>query len=472
MRHYLAKTGVVVAFSVAGLLLAALVLTFPRKPAHALPSFAAQTGQPCTACHIGGFGPQLTPLGRAFKIEGYTQSGGEGWQADIPLSAMMIGSFTHTGQDLPADQVTHHFGNNNNVAWDAASLFIAGRVTDHTGGFIQLTYSNIPNASHVDNTDLRPYTTVFDAFGKDLVVGLSVNNNPTVQDPYNSTFAWGFPYVVSGLAPTPAANPILASSFAANSIGITAYAWYDKHLYLEAGGYSNMGPYLLARFGEALTVGASQGIMPYVRAAYEWDWTGNAAWVGGVYMEANVNPAVSPFIATGDFGPDHYADYGVDAGYEFLGTGGHIVTAQGIFVHENQNLKGTTASFNSANGTSFSSASSLNQLRANVSYWFENTYGLTVGWQKTWGPANPVLYSPAEVTGSANNKPNSNAFIIEADWVPFGKRDSWLSPWANLKLGAQYTAYTQFNGGTSNYDGFGRNASGNNTVYLFAWLAF
>jgi hypothetical protein len=25
--------------------------------AEALPSFAAQTGQPCTACHIGAYGP-------------------------------------------------------------------------------------------------------------------------------------------------------------------------------------------------------------------------------------------------------------------------------------------------------------------------------------------------------------------------------------------------------------------------------
>ena len=110
---------------------------------------------------------------------------------------------------------------------------------------------------------------------------------------------------------------------------------------------------------------------------------------------------------------------------------------------------------------------------ANVSYWYQNTYGVTLGWQNTWGPANPVLYTTGtDVTNSANGKPNSNAFIIEADWVPFGKEGSWLSPWANLKLGVQYTAYTQFNGGNKNYDGFGRNASDNNTLYVFAWTAF
>ena len=83
-----------------------------------------------------------------------------------------------------------------------------------------------------------------------------------------------------------------------------------------------------------------------------------------------------------------------------------------------------------------------------------------------------MLYAAAPVTGNANSKPNSNAFILEADWVPFGKQDSWAAPFANLKLGLQYTIYTQFNGGSTNYDGYGRNASGNNTLYAFACLAF
>ncbi len=39
-------------------------------PAQAVPAFARQTGQNCIACHVGGFGPQLTPFGRAFKLDG------------------------------------------------------------------------------------------------------------------------------------------------------------------------------------------------------------------------------------------------------------------------------------------------------------------------------------------------------------------------------------------------------------------
>ena len=73
---------------------------------------------------------------------------------------------------------------------------------------------------------------------------------------------------------------------------------------------------------------------------------------------------------------------------------------------------------------------------------------------------------------SLSGKPDSNAYILEADYVPFGKDSSWGAPWANLKVGLQYTIYTEFNGGTTNYDGTGRNASDNNTLYLFLWTIF
>ena len=203
---------------------------------------------------------------------------------------------------------------------------------------------------------------------------------------------------------------------------------HDHSLYLEAGGYTTLSTWTLARLGDDFGVGSSQGVMPYLRAAYEWNWNSQSAHVGALYMQSNVNPVSGTFMTDGSNGRDHYQDYAFDAGYQYLGDGTHIVTLESIFTHENQNLEGTTAAFNIANGTSFGANSSLNQMRINASYWYQNTYGLTLGWQNTWGPGNPVLFAPAEVTGSANGKPNSNAFTIEADWVPFGKANSVWSP--------------------------------------------
>jgi len=36
----------------------------------------------------------------------------------------------------------------------------------------------------------------------------------------------------------------------------------------------------------------------------------------------------------------------------------------------------------------------------------------------------------------------------------------------------RYTAYTKFNGASSNYNGSGRNASDNNALFAYAWLLF
>ena len=73
--------------------LAAVIACVWARPAAALPSFAAQTGAPCVACHIGGFGPQLTPFGISFRENGYTFSGGTGPWAHIPVNLVVSPSY-------------------------------------------------------------------------------------------------------------------------------------------------------------------------------------------------------------------------------------------------------------------------------------------------------------------------------------------------------------------------------------------
>ena len=76
-----------------------------------------------------------------------------------------------------------------------------------------------------------------------------------------------------------------------------------------------------------------------------------------------------------------------------------------------------------------------------------------------------MKYAPNLVTsviGFANNSPNSNGWIAELNYLP----------WQNVKLALQYIAYQKFNGAASNYDGSGRNASDNNTLYLLGWFNF
>ena len=62
--------------------------------------------------------------------------------------------------------------------------------------------------------------------------------------------------------------------------------------------------------------------------------------------------------------------------------------------------------------------------------------------------------------------------IVQLDGTPFGASNSPLGRRFNTRVGIQYTAYTQFNGASQNWDGLGGNASDNNTLRVFIWAAY
>src|ERR1700704_3993784 len=83
-------------FAQSTLLALGAILLFTSE-ANAVPSFAEQTGQRCSACHVGGLGPQLTSFGRSFKLGGYTLRAGDNFT--LPLAGMIVASFLHTQKD-------------------------------------------------------------------------------------------------------------------------------------------------------------------------------------------------------------------------------------------------------------------------------------------------------------------------------------------------------------------------------------
>ena len=205
------------------------------KPARALPSYARQTGQQCAACH-NGF-PELTPYGRQFKLNGYTWTGGT-WNLP-PIAAMAIPTFTNVRKGVDGGLVPG-FGYNNDFAF-TGSLFYGGRIFDGVGAFAQVTYDQVPNRIRWDNIDLR-YALPSELAGREAVFGISANNNPTVNDVWNSTPAWGYPYLASELAPSPGAITLIEGTFAQQVIGLNAYIYWDRLVYAEVGGYGTLSP--------------------------------------------------------------------------------------------------------------------------------------------------------------------------------------------------------------------------------------
>jgi len=417
-----------------------------------VPSFARQTGLACSACHYQFL--TLTPYGRRFKLNGYTLSTRQqitekdstnGGKLNLSpfslLSAMATASLTHLSDTLPGTQ------NDAAALPQELSVFIAGQITSKIGLFSQFTYSGADGSFGIDNLDFR-YANKTELGGKtDMVYGLTLHNNPTVQDLWNTTPAWGVPFIGSEGAPGGIATPVVDGAFSQNVLGLGAYSLIAKTVYGEVSVYRS------AHQGHAApdtTTGAISGVAPYWRLALQKEWEHQYLMLGTYGMHASLFPVALT-------GPKNsFTDVGVDAQFETKAGNGNVV-ARGTWIHEDQTLDATFAS-----GGSTHTDNTLQTFRLNVSYYPIQLVGVTAGYFQTTGSTDSTLYAPAPVVGSANGDPKTNGFVGEVDF----------NPWENARVGLQYTAYDKFNGGTSNYDGSGRNASGNNTLYLFMWLAF
>jgi hypothetical protein len=426
-------------------------------PAWSLPSFAQQLGVGCAQCHTAAFGPALTQFGREFKLNGYTLGG----QPSIPLSAMVNMNFTNTGKGVPGGAAPH-YNDNNNFAFSEVSGFLAGRISDHFGGFAQVTYSGVDGAAAWDNLDMR-FVNTFKVGETGVLWGFSVNNNPTIQDLWNSTPGWGFPYTSSDLAPAPAAAPLIDGGIAQQVLGLTAYAEVNDFVYVEFGGYEQLSSSTLDSFGLEDPAGLDhvQGFAPYWRVALQQEF-GPQYVSGGIFgMSTDLYPGNDRSEGT-----NRYTDFGYDATYQYADGGSSMWNVNLSYIHEDQSLDASYA-LGEASGKS----KTLNQVKFNVQYAYDQTYIFSLGLFGVGGSRDALMYAPNPVDGSANGRPTSQAYILQAEWVPWGKVTSTGQPWMNARLGLQYTGYSKFNGSDNNYDGYGRSAGDNDTLYLFVWLA-
>jgi hypothetical protein len=73
-----------------------------------------------------------------------------------------------------------------------------------------------------------------------------------------------------------------------------------------------------------------------------------------------------------------------------------------------------------------------------------------------------MIYAPESVDGSADGRPDSNGIVAQVSY----------NPWLNTRLTLQYTTYFKFNGRVDDYDGEGRDAHDNDTLFLQSWLVW
>ena len=440
-------------------------------PAEALPSYARQTGQPCATCHTAF--PELTPYGRRFKIGGYTAGGGD-WQGP-PISAMYMPGFTRTAsnQDAPPAPGLHV---NNNLASQQVSGFIAGQLYGNLGSFIQITGDPVGGTVGLDASDVR-YADTLKLFGKNTIWGIDANNAPTVEDPWNTTPSWGWPQISSTIAP--AFGPPLThleGSYTGIVGGAGAYLFWNDMLYADLTFYKGLPVPVLQAFNVGnSTTDALSNVAPYWRLAIEPHW-GDLFWEVGTFgMYGQVTPGRQY-----GFGTDNFLDVGFDSQLQYAGDQ-YSITVKLTDIMEWQRLNATFGLGGASN-----LSNTLNSFKANASFVWDHTYSLGLGYFNIAGSGDCNMYgSPAAVCipnglgafpNSAIASPNGNGLIQDIAYLPFSHGAPFpYSTW-NVRLGLQFTEYLHLYGGTTNFDGSylggTHNASGNNSVFAYAWIAF
>jgi hypothetical protein len=442
--------------------------------ASAVPSFARQTGQPCATCHTAFL--ELTPFGREFKLMGYTAGGtrcndgsAKSNETQVPLAIMAVpATYTHTKNSdnyntfgAPADGV--NIGNNQ---WTPAqySLFVAGQLYCDVGTFTQLTYDPIGKVFAWDNVDVRWAKTV-NVAGSSVVFGLTAHNNPGVQDVWNTSPAWKFPYIDTPVGPGAPIGTMLGSSAYEMQVGgVGAYVWINSSIYAELTVYNSLSPRMLTNWNGGFDSAAARlyGSSPYWRLAYEKNWDKNSLMFGTSGMFARQ-------LTQGTDGPsgvtDSTLDLGVDAQYQYIGEL-HAFTLRAGYIWERK--KNNVERWGITDPAELPNASDeLNDFNISASYIYDRKYSFTAGRFMTWGNSDQALYADT-VSGS----PNTNYWKFDVAYLPFMDGGPSIWPWFNARIGVTYTHYDKWNGAWNNIDNSGLKAGGNDQVFVYTWFMF
>jgi hypothetical protein len=468
------------------LILTAFLMCFGIQAVLALPSFSRQTGKNCAACHLNV--GELTPAGRQFKLMGYSAG-----DYVLPLSVVGVLSDTRIGSTASSANAQINLPKNGQVIPEAASAFIAGKFYEDFGGNIKWTLNaantnplfnsqGVQNGTKVgsdvflDASEIR-YTGKFLAGNQSVVLGVTLNNAPSVQDLWNTMTVNSYPYRTSGLLSAwgigqfgPAT--LIDGGLNSQVTGVGVYTMVNESLYAEFTAYTPFSSSLSAVSLAGPLNRVSKPINPYWRLAYNPVRGADSFMLGTFGMVATLsNDANVPGSSGGK-----YTDIGFDLGYQHI-TDVHSWTAQMTYITEQVNWDSLAV----VNNNHDNSRSHLNTFKARVSYDYQRRSGANVFSFYTDGSTDNNYWAfnqnPNVVTGacnqnnsqlafcSANGSPRTSGYGFELYYVP--------APYLHIAL--QQTFYSNFLGGTTFYDnssGNVRAAKDNNLTYLYAVFSY
>jgi len=404
-----------------GLLVGMMATGLLVNQAEAVPSFARQTGMACAACHT--VFPELNSFGRSFKLNGYTLTGIKQVEAKEtpaasslqfnqipPLSAMLVVSAVNSKMSTEDPGVVRDPRTDISLP-DELSFFFAGEISPHMGSFIQMTMEQGTGFS-LDNTDIR-----YANHAGNVTYGVTLNNSPTVQDLWNSTPVWGFPFTHGAGVTT----PLVADGLGQNVVGLGGYADWGNGIYTELSLYRDTGPF----DAPSMTNVRISGAAPYARVAWNKTFSGGDYLMVGAYAMQTKLVDASTYAGA----EDKFDDATVDAQYEHQLSNNNMISVHASYTNEKQTL----------DLSSPGDAPTLKSTKLDAIY--------------HWG------YHATATLGFINNSGFNSAY----DDTAYTAQLSYL-PWQNTKFTAQYVSYSKIGGTT------GSGASDYNTMLLQAWL--
>jgi hypothetical protein len=445
-----------------------MTLLLALQPAQAVPSYARQTNTECAACHIGAFGPHLTPYGIRFKLGGYTDSDGKGTK--VPLSLTVQATSTQTEGGNPA---TH--GQSDNRLTNA-DVYLAGKLFDGVGSFTHVAHSEGPAATdytQLDDMDLR-FAREAKLGQRSLVWGLTLNNNPGVQDPIDAMPAWGFGAAGPGrdFVQKTRTGTLLnkyQGGVAHRVLGLSGYAFLDDHWYAELGSYKSMSLAAQNKLGlPEYAPGADVGDPGKLSKTLYW----RGAWLHDLKTQFY---SVGLFGLRTDLQPDRVGpsdainDTGIDASYMYLGNREHMVQLRANYIVERRRYgtQPTLSFFPPAfGGPTGQATGSARETTFSATYALQNTWGITAA--RTWSKTNED-HARYVVSGKGDTYFN----YIGGYWNVWGKEGDPVPVGMNLQIGAAFIRFDHFNGTRSDIFGpfSGVRAKDLNTTLLYAKLA-
>jgi hypothetical protein len=380
----------------------------PEK-ASAVPSFAKQTGRPCSGCHT--IWPRLNATGREFKLQGYTEVADdypriEQDNLDLlrygPPLAVSIISFPYqkiTGQ-RDQTRIPEEF-----------ALYFAGRVTPNIGVFATPHWLRETGQFTLELVKMSAATRI----GESNIVGIVVGKMDVAgADPYNTIRYTAFHTInTPALLSQKRANGDFFKFFDNANEGVVLNGKFFQTVYAAVGGFRGDG--------SAAQV-ESDPIDVFGRLVFEYPVFGvSIASLGGFYYggkEGYNHDATAPDITI----PEYYTRiqrYGVDFQWQ-LESDPHTIDAVAVY------MQGQDRGVDQIGiPTPFPDPGAQIKFKgmyAELSYFYQRMYGMTLGYD----------YMNSEQDNSLNKQGPTINFTY--------------SPWMNTKFGLEFSKFDHANG--------------------------